>query len=322
MRASPLIAAVVMTSLLLAPGIGFAAPTKQEMAQAQKADREGQRLEKKKKFEEARAAYLQALEIHDKPDTRIRLARAEAGLGNLLEAAQQLRTVLEAKKLSFVLRAKAKAQLAKLEKLTPTLELQMPKDFSGKVWVDDEEVSPSSLREPLALNPGPHGVRAEATGYKPFSETVELEEKEKETLTVVLAEEPVTEAAPVADKEKPKEKKSSGGGNALAWVSIGIGVVGVGVGTYMGLQARSTRMDLEHNCDNDVCSESDRALYDKGKNQANIATVGFIVGGVGIGLGTILLLTGGKGKGKAKAETAAHVTPVLGPGNVGLHGAF
>src|SRR5687768_1223264 len=227
MRASRLICAVVMTSFLLTPGIGLAAPGKQEMAQAQKADREGQRLEKKKKFDEARDSYLKALEIHDKPDTRIRLARAEAELGHLLEAAEHLRTVLEAKKLPFVTRAKAKAQLAKLEKRIPTLTLEMPKDFSGTVWVDDEEVSSGSLSEPLPLNPGSHAVRAEATGYKPFSETVQLEDKEKETLTVVLAEAPVAVAAAAPKEEKPKEKKSSGGGNAFAWVSIGIGVVGV-----------------------------------------------------------------------------------------------
>lgn len=321
MRASPLIATVVMTSLLLSPGLGFAAPTKQEMAQAQKADREGQRLVKQKKFEEARDAYQKSLEINDSPDTRIRLALAEAELGHLLEARDHLKTVLEAKKLSFMSRTKAKAQLSKLEKRIPTLTLELPKGFSGSVWIDDEEVSSGSLAAPIEVNPGSHKVRAEATGYQEFSETVELEEKDKKNLTVLLTEAPATDVAPPPE-QKPKEKKSSGGGNALAWVSIGIGVVGVGVGTYMGLQARSTRQDLDHNCDNDVCSESDRELYDKGKSQANVATVGFIVGAVGIGLGTILLLTGGKGKGKAKAETAEHVTPVIGPGNVGLHGVF
>lgn len=310
----------MLSSLLLTPGLGVAAPTKKEVAEAQKADREGQRLEKKKKFEDARDSYQKALEIHDTPETRIRLAHAEQELGHLMEAADHLRTVLDAKKISFASRTKAKNQLAKLEKRIPTITLDLPKAFSGKVWVDDEEVSPDSLSTPLEVNPGSHTVRAEASGYKEFSETVELKEKDKKNLTVTLTEAPPEEAPIAPVDEAPKDKKSSGGGNALAWVSIGVGVVGVGVGTFFALKSRSTKSDLDDRCRDNVCSEQDRELYDKGKSQANVATVGFAVGAVGIGLGTVLLLTGGKGK--AKAETGKHVTPVIGPGNVGLHGVF
>jgi hypothetical protein len=321
MRAIRLVAAVVLSSVLLTPGLGVAAPTKQEVAQAQKADREGQRLEKKKKFEEAREAYLKSLEIRDSPETRIRLAHAEEELGHLLEAADHLRTVLEAKKLSFVSRSKAKNKLAKLEKRIPTLSLELPKSFSGSVWVDDEEVSSGSLSEPIPVNPGSHTVRAEASGFQQFSESIQLEEKDKKSLKIAMIEAPTEAPVVVATEEAPKDKKSSsGGGNALAWVSIGVGVVGVGVGTFFALKSRSTKSDLDDRCNDGVCSENDRELYDKGKSQANVATVGFAVGAVGIGLGTVLLLTGGKGK--AKAETGRHVTPVVGPGNVGLHGVF
>jgi hypothetical protein len=320
MKAIRLVAAVVLSSVLLTPGLGVAAPTKQEVAQAQKADREGQRLEKKKQFEEAREAYLKSLEIRDSPETRIRLAHAEEELGHLMEAAGHLRTVLEAKKLSFVSRSKAKNQLAKLEKRIPTLALDLPKGFSGSVWVDDEEVSSGLLSEPIPVNPGSHNVRAEAAGYKEFSESIQLEEKDKKTMTVLMTEAPSEEPVVASTEEAPKDKKSSGGGNALAWVSIGVGVVGVGVGTFFALKSRSTKSDLDDRCNDGVCSENDRELYDQGKSQANVATVGFAVGAVGIGLGTVLLLTGGKGK--AKAETGRRVTPVVGPGNVGLHGVF
>ncbi len=313
---------VLASSLALAPASVFAKPNKKEIAAAQKADREGQRLEKKKSYEEARDAYQKALEIHDSAETRIRLAGVEDELGHLIEAVGHYRTALEAKKLSFHSRTKAKQSLKRLEKRIPSLTLEIPKGFSGNVWVDDEEVSKGSLSEPLEVNPGSHKVRAEADGYKEFSEEITLQEKDKKNLTILLTELPASEPAPVKDEEAPKEKKDSGGSNALAYVSIGIGVVGVGVGTYMGLQARSTKSDLDGKCQSNVCSQSERDLYDKGKSQANVATVGFVVGAVGIGLGTVLLLTGGKGKAKAEAAQEASLTPVVGPGNVGLRGVF
>jgi hypothetical protein len=244
----------------------------------------------------------------------------EEKLGHLIEAADHLKKVLESKKLSFAQRARAKSQLKSLEKRTPTISFDVPKGFGGSVTLDDKKLSSAELGAPVPANPGKHQVRAEAEGMKPYSESIELAEKDKKTLSVLL--EPIKEEAPSdSPPEKDAPKKASGGGKTLAYVALGVGIVGVGVGAFMGLQAKSTKDEIDGKCRSGVCSESERDLYDKGKTQANISTAGFIVGAVGIGVGTVLLLTGGKGEMEGKAS-ARRATPYLGPGQVGVYGRF
>ncbi|MFO0567056.1 MAG: hypothetical protein U0263_15415 [Polyangiaceae bacterium] len=287
-------------------------------AEAKQSDKAGQKLERQKKWQEAKVAYEKSLELDEKPDVRLRLAAVESKLGHLLEAAEHVKRVLDAPKLAFMTRAKAKNLKKSLEKRTPKLTLDLPPGFSGTVSIDGKDIASGELGSPILVNPGNRQVRAESKGSKPFEENVELAEKDQKTLSVRLEELPKAEAArPV---KPPQAEKSSGGSKTLAYVSLGVGVVGLGVGTYMGLKAKSTKSDIDQQCKNGVCSESQRDLYDRGKTQANISTAGFIVGGVGIGLGTVLLLTGGKST-EAKAS-ARHATPYLGPGEVGVAGAF
>jgi tetratricopeptide (TPR) repeat protein len=294
-----------------------------DAAKALKADKQGQALEKKKSWEEARVAYEQSLELKESADTRIRLARVDEKLGHFHAALEQLETALAAKKISYGSKLKAQALKKSIEKKMPALVLELPSGFHGKVEVDDAKVDATA---PIPVDPGSHSVHVTAEGYKPYDETVDVAEKEKKNLTVLLTEnapEPEPKAPPPPE---PEQKKPSGGGHTLAYVSLGVGAVGVVVGSIFALQARSTKADLDNNCVNNVCSESQRDLYDKGKRQADIATVGFAVGAVGIGLGTVLLLTGGKtekeGKLEAQRRLKAHATPYLGPGSVGVYGQF
>lgn len=306
---------VLASGVVTSPGLALAkgAPS------AKQADKDGQKAEKQQKWDEAKSAYEKALALDDKPDTRIRLAGVEEKLGNLVEAAAQLELALESKKLSFAQRTKAKNQLKALEKRIPTITFDLPKGFGGTVKLDDRELSANELGAPVRANPGKHEVRAEAEGMKPYKESVELAEKDKKHLSVLLTELPSEEPAEApAEKAAPKQ---SGGSNTLAYVALGVGVVGVGVGAFMGLQAKSTKSDIDAKCPNGVCSEDQRDLYDKGKTQANISTAGFIVGAVGLGVGTVLLLTGGKGNVEGKAA-ARRVTPYVGPEHVGVYGQF
>lgn len=289
---------------------------------AKTADKDGQKLEKQKKWDEAKSAYEKALELDDKPDTRLRLAGVEDKLGNLVEASEQVKKVLDAKGLSGAVRAKAKKLQKSLEKRTPTLTFDLPKGFSGSVKIDDQVIPQSELGGPVPANPGTRKISAEAGGMKPYNETVELKEKDKKNLSILLTELPKEETAAEEEGPAEQEKPKKGGGNkTLAYVSLGVGVVGVGVGAFMGLKAKSTKSEIDDKCKNGVCSEGERDLYDTGKTQATISTVGFIVGAVGIGVGTVLLLSGGSGKTEGKLS-ARRVTPYVGPRELGVFGNF
>ncbi len=315
-----LVVAIALAAAAL-PTSAYAKPSKQDIALAKKAEREAKKHEKKGDFEEAREAWQKAVELNDTAAARIGLARAETKLGHLLVAEEHLNKALEHKKLNWGQKRKVKKELDALEKKIPTLQIEPPSDFSGTITVNDDQKEVSRLAEPLRLDPGQHTVVAKADGYKTFSETVVLEEGDRKDLVILMTEiEKPAPAAPLAEDE-PEKGSSSSTQKTLGWISIGVGVVGLGVGTYMGLKARSTRSELDDRCGGNACSEADRELYDDGKQQADISTVGFIVGGAGIGLGTVLLLTAGSGSDDAKAERAG-VQPVIGPGQLGVRGRF
>jgi len=308
--------------VLLALGLLFAsppllaAPSGKDVAAAKKADKQGRKLEKKKDLEGAKQAYEEAIGLNDTPATRVRLAGVDEKLGNLMEAADHLRVALDAKKkLSFNQRIKAQRQLKSIEKRIPVLKLELPFSFSGKVHIDDRELDVGELGAPIKLNPGSHKIKAEAEGFQTYKESIELAEKDEKNLTVLMTELP-KEAPP--PEPKPEPKKS--GDKTLAYVALGVGVVGLAVGGYMGLKARSTKSELDDACKSGVCTEAQRDLYDRGKSQANVSTIGFIVGAVGIGAGTVLLLTGGGDK-EGKVE-ARRVTPYVGLGHAGFTGQF
>ncbi|MBI3204406.1 MAG: tetratricopeptide repeat protein [Myxococcales bacterium] len=308
---------VLAAGLVTSPSVAFAkgAPS------AKQAEKDGQKAEKQGKWEEAKAAYEKALELDDKAETRLRLATVEEKLGHLVEAADHLKKALEAKKISGAQSAKAKRDLKALEKRIPTLTFDLPKGFGGTVKLDDRQLSAGELGGPVPANPGRHEVKAEAEGMKPYAETVELAEKDKKNLSVLMTELPKEE--PTSSDEPEKDKpKATGGNKTLAYVALGVGVVGLGVGAFMGLQAKQTKGEIDDKCKNGVCPEGERDLYDKGKSQADISTVGFIVGAVGIGAGTVLLLTGGKG-GKVESKTEARrFVPYVGPAHAGVYGQF
>jgi hypothetical protein len=313
MRRQALLCSVIACLAVTVPEVAGAAPSAKQLEKA------GQKAEKQKNWEEAKSAYEKAIALDDKPATRLRLATAEAELGNLVEATEQIRLALESKKLSPPQQAKAKKQLASLEKRIPTLTFDLPKGFDGKLTLDDKELGASELGGPVPVNPGKHDIRAEADGMKPFHESIDLAEKDKKNLSVLLEPSAAEPADSAPTEEAPA--KASGGSNTLAYVALGVGVVGVGVGAFFGLSAKSTKDDIDSKCKNGVCPEDQRDLYDKGKTQATVSTVGFIVGAVGLGAGTVLLLTGGKGKVESKAS-ARRLTPWVGPGQVGMYGQF
>jgi tetratricopeptide (TPR) repeat protein len=311
---------VMLTAIAFAP-TALAKPSKQDVVLAKKAIKDAKKHEKAGDWEEAREAWQKAVDLNDTADARVGLSKAEAKLGHLLLAEEHLKKALEDPKA----KRKAEKELKALEEKIPTLKIEPPAEFSGTLKVDDEEKAASALTEPLRLDPGQHTVQAEAEGYKPFSETVVLEEGDKKDLTILMTElpKPVAASEPTEEPEEEQKKSSGSTQKTLGWVSLAIGGAGVIVGTVMGLQARSTRNELDDACADDVCTEQERDLYDKGKRQADFATAGFIVGGVGIGLGTVLLLTAGGGDETAEpAADEARIEPVIGPGQLGVRGRF
>jgi hypothetical protein len=101
------------------------------------------------------------------------------------------------------------------------------------------------------------------------------------------------------------------------------------MGVVYGIQTSNKNDDIRGACgDVKRCPESSapavKSLQDDAKSSGTLATVGFIVGGVGVAAGITLLAIGsGAGDGSAGDRgTGARVSAWVGPGSVGLNGEF
>jgi hypothetical protein len=318
MRSLVCASAVALTLSLSA--LPARATSRHDALEARRAEHAGLLHEHKKQWTEAIADYRRSLELRDAPDVRLHLAHAEAELGHLLEAESDLKAVLSARHTSYRLRYRAKHGLSEIQRHIPTLTLILPRGFDGTVSVDGNAVDASALNAPLPLDPGAHDLHVRADGYRGFERSVSLEPGDQKTLDVHLTPEASSELAPAATPAATdsQKKHSSTLQTTLGVLSLGVGVAGVGVGVGMALASRATKNELSGACVNNVCDPSQHSLYEHGKQQADVATAGFIVGGVGLATGIVLLLT----LPKHPSEESARIEPIVGPTSVGVRGRF
>lgn len=109
-----------------------------------------------------------------------------------------------------------------------------------------------------------------------------------------------------------------------AYVSYGVGAAGLVTGSIFGVLAigKKSYLDSDGRCPNKVCQPGFQGDLDTANLHATIATVGFIVAGVGGGLGTYLFLTSKPDKEGAERHAKATVEPWLGPAMLGARGRF
>ena len=302
----PALAAIALSVVL--SQVCLAAPSQQDILAAREAERAGAAAEKDGAWQAARDAYQKALNLQDTIDTRLRLARAEARLGRIVEAADHYRIVIDAKGAPPSAKAAAQKELAAVVERIPLITVQVPAGFSGTVHIDKMEITAESLGKPIEVSPGTRIVAAEAKGYEPFSRSVVMGDRGREVVDVKLV--PVHTAV-VSTNDGATRR-------TIGYVSLAVGGAGLIVGAGFGIASRSTRDDLRTSCPDKVCPVSLQDDYDKGRMQATVANIGFVTAGVGAVLGTVLLLTAPK----KREPGSASVTPYVGLGSVGVGGEF
>jgi hypothetical protein len=216
----------------------------------------------------------------------------------------------------------------------------VPQGREPIVMVDGAPVPLAALGEARAVNPGKHDVSARVGSGPETRSQIDLSPGESKdvTLPVTAIHEPVAapapgpgEAYPPGHGERPPPKERT---NTLATVSFVAGGIGVGVGAITGIVALSNKSDLDKSCTNKQCGVADHSALDSAKRWGNVSTTFFVIGGVGLVVGLVATLAAPKSVGQAPApkalalgsstpkKSALSVTPELGPGGVGIHGAF
>jgi hypothetical protein len=104
-----------------------------------------------------------------------------------------------------------------------------------------------------------------------------------------------------------------------AVVAFAVSGAGVAVGAATGVASLEKVSELDQHCPTKRgCAPADRKLADDAKVLGNVSTGAFVVAGVGLTAGLVLALW----PSKEHPPRGHSFSPVLGPGYVGVEGAF
>jgi hypothetical protein len=182
---------------------------------------------------------------------------------------------------------------AKVDAAVPTLILR-PRDPSrgdveASIRVDEASVPREKAGVPIEVDPGPRRIRVDATGYKPYDQTIVVVAGEKSRVVEVQ----LVPNAPVQTAVAPPEAKPS------PWPYV-LGVVGVvGVGSFLGigLSAQSRYDELLGSC-SPRCNPDD---VDGIKRSYVIADVALVIGGTALVAATAWLVVRAMSSGRASS---------------------
>ncbi|HEX4473585.1 MAG TPA: hypothetical protein VH142_00835 [Polyangiaceae bacterium] len=197
-RSLLLICAVSCFSAFVAPSV---------LAQVSDADRnaardlyvEGVALQKAGKYQEALDRLQRSLAVYPvAPTTAYHMAQCKEALGQLVEAAEQLRLVRDtplppgASEAFAQAKTDAAAELTQLEGRIPKLKIEiLPAGVQGLVVTIDGAQTPTALiGVPRPINPGTHHIVAQAPGYTPGQQQVDVRERQQPAPEITITLQP------------------------------------------------------------------------------------------------------------------------------------
>jgi hypothetical protein len=324
-----LVLAVASSSVSLAHAEG---PTAAEKASARALANEGASALKKQDFATAFEKYDKASKLMpDAVTLTLGLARAQVGLGKLVEAKEAyntvIRTALHAGAPPAYKTAKSDAEKemgpldARIGNLVITV--QGPTADATAVTVDGEPVPALMLGEKRPTNPGERLVRATAPGFRPAENKIVVKEGAVAEVTLALEKDgpkeppPKIEAPSVPEPEGPPPMVKHPTLRATAWIAAGVGVAGLAAGGVFGYLAKTKHDSLTDACPDNRCAMSQRGDIDSFKSRANLSTVSFIVGGVSAAISVPLFVLS-----RPSSPTAGTTAVVVTPQTVAVAGSF
>jgi hypothetical protein len=176
------------------------------------------------------------------------------------------------------------------------------------VSLDGASLGKAVWGTPVAIDPGPHELRAVAPGRKPWTATVTLAAAERKTAAVPVLEAeqpsplpgpaasaPAQPAQPTLPASPPGSSGTEHGNHTLGWVVGGAGVAAIGVGAFFGVRAISKRHESDGQCPTDItCSPEGVTLNQQATTAAWVSNIGVGTGLVAVVAGVWLLTRSSK----------------------------
>lgn len=202
------------------------------------------------------------------------------------------------------------------------------------LFIDDKPFPLSALYEKTPLDPGKHTISATAPGKRSFVAEIDVPPWPGDvplTIPPLEALPPPPENAappPPAPAPKPAAPKvpapatDEPGRHAMILMTMGFGGAAAGfiVGAVAGIATLAKAGELVPTCDGSSCPASAKDDIETANDLATASNVGFGVAllGLGVGIVGVALLPSRA----AAPKSAAGITPFVGPGTIGLRGAF
>ncbi|AKT40114.1 tetratricopeptide repeat protein [Chondromyces crocatus] len=272
------------------------------------------------RYDDALAAFREAVQVYRAPTVLLMLARTQERLGKLVEAQAAYEAVLfeplapTASKPFRDAKQQAQEELTALEQRIPRLKVVVTGAPDAAVTIAIDGVTVPATGQPMSRNPGRTRVVVSAPAHRAVERVVLLEEGRTAELSIVLG----PSGAGVT---------SQGRGSLLpAGLAFGLGGLGLGIGTVTGILAKVEVDDIRSRCNEaGHCPRDDKPRAEQTQSLITASTVGFVVGGVATALGvTLLVLRPGGEKASSTQEAAQtgamHV--VVGPGMARIEGTF
>jgi hypothetical protein len=245
----------------------------------------------------------------------------------------------------------SREQVAAMEKKLARVILQVNAPAAGLVVsVDDEKMAGAVLGTPLPMDPGKHHVAASAPGKTAWSQDIDVPPQRAEILVTIPALEPAPAALPPALEPippppsptpaplppasatqpppapvpaVPPQPAAAPSSTPTILMGTGFGVAGVGaiVGVITGSMTLAKVSDIKPFCTAGVCSSSQQSNLATANTLANVSNVSFGFAAAGLVLGFVGLAMRAPTSAPAP-KTGLTLTPIVGPGAVGLRGSF
>jgi hypothetical protein len=309
------LSAVLLLALGLTPIAASAGtPTAAERETARRLMDEGKARMRANDVVRAIDALQKAHEIMHVPTTGLALAKAHVAAGHLVEARdvalEVVRIPHEAGEPNVFETARKQARdlETQLKPRIPTLRIRI-RGTAAKVAVDDVEIPPAIIGEPVAVNPGKRVVSARSAEGGEVKGEIEINEREVREIELTLpqhgeagtvttgpnANATISSSPPPPKTDKPLSLGSvperAGDRTPLAlglmYGGAAVGALGLVVGIVAGALTFSKAGDVRTQCENNICAPEARDDLDSATTLGTVSTIGFAVGAAGAITGVI-----------------------------------
>jgi hypothetical protein len=309
-----------------------------DRATARELGQDGQTALDAKNYAAAEDLFRRADALFHAPTLLLGYARAEAGLGKLVNASEAYNRVVREGVApggpeAFVKAVEAaKSEAPPVEARIASVTVVVSGPDNPTVTLDDQPLPVAALGVRRPVDPGSHVVKSSADGWEPAEATFTVVDAGSANATLAMKRSALALAPPATTSPSPIAPLSPSAGSApvvdqgaaqghgswqttAGWVGIVAGGVGLATGSIAGVLAIGKHSSLATECKTD-CKQSDIDSYNA---IGAVSTAGFIAGGVLAGAGLILLATAPK---TAPSAGTARVTPYIGLGSLGAVGSF